>query len=35
MKKKIILREIHLVFNLPYDLIININILKSNNIVIQ
>ena len=33
-KKVIILKEIHLIFNLSYDLIINTNILKLNNIVI-
>ena len=34
-KKVIISKEIHLISNLSYDLIINTNILKSNNIVIQ
>ena len=33
-KEIIILKEIHFVFNLSYDLIINIDILKSNNIII-
>ena len=33
-KEIIILKEIHLVFNLLCDLIIDINILKLNNIVI-
>ena len=34
-KNVIILKEVHLVFNLPYNLIINTNILKSNNVVIK
>ena len=34
-KEIIILREIHFFFNFFYDLIINTNILKLNNIVIQ
>ena len=34
-EEMIILKKVHLILNLSYNLIINMNILKSNNVVIK